>query len=197
MRMERAAMCCGLRGLRRLIARLGGSAAARIGADNAAVGDHKTRYARPLGKMDLLLRAGKGDESAADLCAGGVAAGVQDAGQRMRAFARAQVLAVQAESVGAGGTVEICAPLDKLGDAQRAFGYERFGGGAVDEAIAGTHGVFEVQGNVFFAFHGDGNAALRVVGIRFAERFLGDDQNFTVLRQLDSGAKAGDACSHD
>ena len=100
----------------------------------------------------------------------------------MCAFARAQILAVETSPSGICGLIKICAPLDKLGDAQRAFRYERFGGGAVDEAIARTHCVFEVQGNVFFAFHGHGNAALRVVGIRFAERFLGDDQNFAVLR---------------
>ncbi len=52
----------------------------KIGGYDAAVGDDETGYARPLGKADLLLRAGKGHEGAADFGAGGVAAGVQNAG---------------------------------------------------------------------------------------------------------------------
>ncbi len=106
---------------------------------------------------------------------------MQDAGKGMRAFARAQELAARAALRGLA--VEVRAPLDELGDAQRAFGDERFGGGTIDEAVAGVDGVFKVQGDVFVALHGHGDAALRVVGVRFAERFLGDDQNVAVSVQ--------------
>ena len=148
---------------------LRGLGGGEIGADDAAVGDDKAGDAGPLGKADAFMRAGKGGERAADFRAGGVAVGVQDAGQRVRAFARAQELAVQAAAVRVRASIEIRAPLDELGHAQRAFGHQRLGGGAVDEAVAGVHGVFKVQGNVFIALHGHGNAALRVVGVRFAE----------------------------
>ncbi len=85
----------------------------------------------------------------------------------MRAFARTQELAIQAAAFRVRGLVEIRAPLDELGYALRAFGNQRLGGGAVDYPVAGIHGVFEVQGNVFLALHSDGNAALRVVRVRF------------------------------
>ena len=145
--------------------------------------------------MRLWTRA-KASQRAADLGAGGVAVGVQDAGQGVSAFAGAQEgLAARAEFV-RSATVEIRAPLDQFGHAQRPFAHQRLGGGAVDEAVAGIHGVFKVQGNVFVALHGHGDAALRVVGVRFAERLLGDDQNLAVAGQLNCRAQPGHARAH-
>ena len=54
-----------------------------------------------------------------------------------------------------------------------------------------------MQGDVFVAFHGNGDAALRIVGVRFAERFFGDDENFAMPGQLDGSAKPGDSRAHD
>ena len=141
------------------------------------------------------MGAGKGDQRAADLRAGGVAVGVQDAGQRMRAFAGAQVLATRL-GLRRPWLIEVRAPLDELGDAQRAFGDQRLGGGTIDQAVAGVDGVFKVQRDVLVALHGDGDAALRVVGVRLAERLLGDDQNLAVAGQLNGGAQAGNARAH-
>ena len=76
------------------------------------------------------------------------------------------------------------------------FGDQRLGGGAVNQAVACVHGVFKVQGNVFVAFHGDGDAALRVVGVRLAQRLLGDHQHIAVLRQLHGGAQPGHTRAH-
>ena len=87
-RGERDVARCGVR-LRSAQRGPGWLGAGQIGADDAAVGDDETGDAGPLGKADALVHAGKGDERAADLGACGVAAGMQDAGQRMRAFARA------------------------------------------------------------------------------------------------------------
>ena len=129
------------------------------------------------------------DQRAADFRAGGVAVGVQNAGQGMRAFARAQKLA--------GFASKRCAPLDELGDAPRAFGNQHFGGGAVDEAIARRLWCLRGAGQRLRRLvHGHGDAALRVVGVRFAERFLGDDQNFAVIGQFDGGAQPGHARAH-
>ena len=103
---------------------------------------------------------------------------------------------VRGSVFGAGLTIEIRAPLDELCHAQRAFADKRLGGGAIDKAVAGIHSVFKVQGDVFVALHGHGDAALRVVRVRLAERLLGDDENFAVARELDGGAKAGNARAH-
>jgi hypothetical protein len=54
-----------------------------------------------------------------------------------------------------------------------------------------------MESDIFIAFHGDGDSALCVVGVGFAERLLGDDQNITVAGQLNGGAKPGNARSHD
>jgi hypothetical protein len=62
----------------------------QIGADDAAAGGDQAGDHGPLGKADALVDAGKGDQGTADLGAGGVAAGVQDAGERMSAFAGAE-----------------------------------------------------------------------------------------------------------
>ncbi len=138
--------------------------------------------------MDAVDLARVGSEGAADLGAGGVAVGVQDAGEGVGAFAGFEEPAV--------ARVEGCAPGDEFGHAQGAFLHEDFGGAPVDEAVAGVDGVFEVEGDVGLALGGDGDAALRVVGVRFAQRFFGHDEDFAVLRQFDGGAEACDASAH-
>jgi hypothetical protein len=114
---------------------------------------------------------------------------MKDASEGVSAFAGAE----QVSGLG----IELRTPLDELGYARRALGDEGFSGGATDDAIASFEGVFEVEGYVLFAFHGDGDAALGVVGVGFAEGFLGDDEDFTVGSQFDSGAEAGYTCAHD
>jgi hypothetical protein len=89
------------------------------------------------------------------------------------AFARAKEFA--------GFGVEVGAPLDEFGDTERAFFDECFGGRTIDEAVACVDGVFKMKSNVFVAFHGDGDPALCVVSVGFAERFLGDDQDIAML----------------
>lgn len=67
-------------------------------------------------------------EGAGDFMTGGIAAGVQDAADAVRALAGAQVLAVF--------LVEIRAPVNELFDAARAFLHEGRDGGLKAEAIA-------------------------------------------------------------
>ncbi len=179
--------------MRRGLRSLGqGTGAGQIGADDAAIGDHQAGDHGPLGEADALVDAGKGGQRAADLGAGGVAVGVQDARQRVRALAGAQELAgsrIPSRS-------KLRAPLDQLGHAQRPLGHQRLGRGPVNESIAGVHGVFEMQRNVLVALHGHGDAALRVVGVGFAQRLLGDHQDLAVARQLHRRAQPGHARAH-
>ena len=73
--------------------RWGAFGAGQVGGDDAAVGDHQIGDHGPLGKADALVDAGKSNQGAADFSAGGVAVGVKDAGQRVRAFAGTKQLA--------------------------------------------------------------------------------------------------------
>ena len=166
-----------------------GAGGSQIYSDDAAARSDEVCRHGPLGKADPLVGAGKGDERAADLCAGCVAAGVEDAGQRVSTFAGAEKLA--------GLLVKLCAPLDELGEAGRAFGDEGLRSGAVDDAVAGVQGVFKMESDVLIAFHGDGDSALGIVGVGLAESFLGDDQDLAVGSQFDGSAEAGNASSHD
>ena len=97
----------------------------------------------------------------------------------------------------AGLGVEVGSPLDEFGYAEGTFGDEGFGGGTVNYSIACIYGVFEVEGDVLDAFHGDGDSALGVMGVGLAERLLGDDQDIAVAGQFYGGAEAGNSCAHN
>ncbi len=58
----------------------------------------------------------------------------------------------------------------------------------MDEPIAGVFGVLKMESYVFFAGEGNGDAALRIVGVGFAEGFLRDDKHFAVASQFNGGA---------
>jgi len=105
------------------------------------------------------------------------------------AFAGAQELA--------GFSIELRSPLDELGYAEWTLRDEGFCGRAADDSVTCVDGVFEMERDVLFAFHGDGDSALCIVGIGLAERLLGDDENISVAGQLDSSAEAGNTRAHD
>ena len=160
----------------------------QVGPDHAAICDDQAGDRGPFGKTNALVDAGKGGQRAADLGAGGVAVGVQDAGQGVRAFAGAQQFARFG--------IEGRAPLDQLGHAHRPFGHQRLGGGTIDQPVAGVDGVIEMQCNVRIAFHGHGDAALRIMGVGLGNGLLGDHQNLAVTGQFDGRAQPGHARSH-
>ena len=107
----------------------------------------------------------------------------------MRAFAREHQLAVLA--------VEGGAPVEKLLDALRALLDEDAGGFGIDQAVASGERVFEVEGDVFVAAHGDGDASLGVGGVGFGELFFGDDEHGACTGEADGRAEAGDSCADD
>ncbi len=147
-------------------------AVAEVDTGHTAVLNDQSGYGGPSGDADLFMGEDEFGEGAADLRAGGVAVGVQDAWMGVGGFAGTQqdsIFAIKARS-----------PLDKFCNAGRPLGYEDLGSRAEDEAIPGSDGVFEVQRDILLAFGGDSDAALCVVGVGFTERFLGDDKNFSV-----------------
>ena len=113
--------------------------------------------------------------------AGGVAVGMEDAGQGVSALARAMELAVFA--------VEVGSPLNELGDAERPFGDKHLRGRRMDEAVAGAEGVLKVQSDVLVALHGHSDATLSIVGVGLGHRLLGNNQDFALLGQLDGRAQ--------
>jgi hypothetical protein len=130
-----------------------------------------------------------GGEGAADFGAGGIAVGMKDAWVRMRRFASAHKATVLA--------IEARAPLDKFLHATRAFAHQKLGGVSVHKPIAGSDGVIEMQLDVFFAFHGNGDTALRVVGVGFANRLFRDHEYIAMRGQFKSCSKPRNACTHD
>ena len=117
-----------------------GAGGGQIDGNDAAAGGDEAGDHGPLGKADALVGAGEGDQGAADFRARGVAAGVENAGQRVSTFAGAEQFA--------GFAVEVCAPLNEFGHTDRPLGDERFGGGAIHDAVAGVYGVLKMEGNV-------------------------------------------------
>ena len=160
----------------------------QVGSDDAAIGDDEAGDRGPLGKANALVNAGKGGQRTADLGAGGVAVGVQDAGQGMSAFAGAEELAVLG--------IKVRAPFDQLGDADRPLGNQSLGGGTIDQSIASVDGVGEMQRNIGIALHGHGDSALGVVGIGLGHGLLGNDENIAVAGQFDGRAQASYARPH-
>lgn len=157
--------------------------------DHLAILKEKTADHGPLSKADARMGVGLNDERSADLRAGGISIGVENAGARMRSFARAKEFA--------GVAIKACAPFDEFGDAVGALVDEDFGSGLEDEAVAGGESVAEMQSSIVSVFPGSHrDAALRVEGVRFAERLLGDDEDVALLCELNCGAQTGDARTH-
>ena len=110
--------------------------------------------------------AGLQVERAADLAAGGVAVGVQNAVAAVRAFARERELG--------SGAIELRAPLDQLFDARRTFFDQHARGFLVDQAVAGVERVLQMQRNFVFIAEGGGDSALRVLRVGFGHLTLGE-----------------------
>ncbi len=92
----------------------------------------------------------------------GVAIGVQDSRQRnglLRGGAQQH----------SGLAVEGRAPLHQLFYAERTLAHERLGCRTVNDSIAGIDGVFKMQGEVCFAFRGNGDSTLGIMRVRFPE----------------------------
>ncbi len=134
------------------------------------------------------MDAGKSCQGTADLGARGVAVGVQNAREGVRALAGAQQLAVFG--------VEGRTPLDQLRHPHRPLGHQRVGRGPIDQPVARVDRVFEVQSYIRVALHGNGDAALSIVCVRLGHRLLGDHQNLAVARQLNRRAQPGHARPH-
>ena len=133
----------------------------QIGRNHAPIGNQQPDHRGPFGKLNALVGARKSHQRPADLRPGRVAVGMQNARQRVGALAGAQELA--------SFSIELRAPLDELGHAHGPLGHQRLCRGHVDKAIAGRHGVFQMERHILIALHGYGDPALRVVGVRFAQ----------------------------
>ena len=129
------------------------------------------------------------DEGGFDGEAGGVAAGVEDAGVGVGGLHASGEMAVV--------LVEADAEADEVADAGGAFGAEDLDGGAAVESGAGAEGVFDVLLDGVVGEHGGGDSALRVAGVGFREAGLGDQGDAVMPGELDGGDEAGDAAAYD
>jgi hypothetical protein len=112
-----------------------------------------------------------------DFATCGIAVCVQDAVAAVRAFARKQELRAL--------TIELDAPVDELLNPRRPFLDERTNGIAVAESGACYEGVLLVQGDLVIVAERYSDSALRVLGRRFSQCVLGDDQHRPGFRQFD------------
>src|SRR5208283_269947 len=130
-----------------------------------------------------------GEEGAADLAAGGMAVGVEDAGTAVGGFT--------GEGELGAGAIEFGAPFDELGDVVGAFFDEESDDVGAAEAVTGVEGVLFVEADFVFVAEGDGDAALGVGGSGFGKIGLGEDEDGAGFAELDGGAHAGDAGTDD
>ena len=161
-----------------------------VGLGVVVVGlDDEIDAGSPLEETNAGDRADVAKKRDGDLLSGGVAVGVKDARARVRGFAGEQQLPVFA--------IEGRTPLEQLFDAPGALLDEDARGLGVDETVAGSNGVFQMERYIFVAAHGDGDAALRVRGVGFGERFFGDDEHRACIGEADGCAEAGDSGADD
>ena len=135
------------------------------------------------------MRSRKSHQGAADLRTSRVSVGMKDARMRMSRLTRPQQLPVL--------PVESRSPRNQLGDTLRAFLNQHCGGWTMHQTIAGGYGIFKMQRHIFASFGGNGDAALRIVGVLLAQRLLGDNEDFAVLGKRNGCAKPGHARSDD
>src|SRR3954469_17492470 len=110
---------------------------------------------------------------------------MQDAVAAVRAFAREDQLAA--------GPVELRSPGDQLFNAGGTFLDEDLGGVDVAEAIAGVKRVLEVQADLIFIAERGGDSALRILGRRFRDFFLGEHEHAPGFGQFNGRAQSGNA----
>ena len=125
---------------------------------------------QPLADLDRVERAHRGDQRPLDLGAGGVAAGVHDAGDRVPTLPGEREHA----AVAVAGPVEHRAQRDELADPVGAFGDEHPHRVRVAEPGAGGERVGEVQLGRVGRLERGGDATLRVPGGRLRELALGE-----------------------
>src|SRR3990172_9268082 len=132
---------------------------------------------------------GEGGEGELDVGAGGVAAGVEDAGRRVRPLPCEGDLAVLG--------VERHAEAHEVVDAVGGLGGENAGGPGIDEAGAGGYRVVVVLlGGVAWS-DGRGEATLRPARVAVVNGAFGDDEHGAVLAGEEGGVQPGDAGADD
>ena len=161
----------------------------QMNAGDAAILDPEVGGKAELAKRNVLDGSGAMVEGAADFPARGVTVSVQHAIAAVRTLA----------SEGKPGAllIEVRAPLDEFLDAQRAFLDEDARRIAMAEAIAGDQRVLQMQADLVLVAEGDGDAALGVLGVRFAQFEFGQTEHTPIGGQLDCRPHAGDAGAHD
>ncbi len=133
--------------------------------------------------------AGELAEGELDVGAGGVAAGVDDAGARVGCFPPQRHHAIDA--------VEGHAEAHEVGDAVGGLVREDVGRFGVDEAGAGADRVLVVQLGAIVGADRGRDAALGVLRVGLVDAALGEDEDAAVLARHEGRVEPGDARAHD
>ncbi len=133
------------------------------------------------------------DEGLGEFFAGGVAVGVDDAGEAVTPFE------AEGEVVGVAGLfVEVGAPGEEFENALGTFLDDDVDGLGVAEAGAADEGVVDVRFDAVGGLEDGGDAALGVPGVGLVEGVLGEDEDVGAFGSSgNGGAEAGDAAADD
>ncbi len=157
---------------------------------NRSVLNQQVRGRRPLQQRDLLDGPRMAQERPSNFRPRCVAVRVENPIAAVRPLARQHQLPAFA--------VELRSPAQQLLDAQRPFLHQHPRRLAVYQAIARIHRIVQMQRDVFLAAHRNGDPALRIIGVRFVERFLRHHQHAGAIRsQADRGTQPRDPRAHN
>ncbi len=148
---------------------------------NGSVLDHQVGGRGPLQQRDVGDGPRVAQQRPPDLRPGSIPVRVQNAIAAVRALARQHQLSRLA--------VEIRAPAQQFLDAQRPFLHQHPRRFAVHQAVAGVHRIVQMQRDVFLAAHRNGDSPLRIIGVRFVERFFRHHQHPGPLASLLAGVE--------
>src|SRR5256714_11097604 len=93
--------------------------------------------------------------------------------------------------------VERRAVLDQLGDVARPLFDQRLDGFCIAESGAGVEGILIMQLDRVVVAQDDGDAALRVLGVRLGDLIFGEHRHAPEASERDRGAQPGDAAADD
>ena len=107
----------------------------------------------------------------------------------MRSFPRSQQISIFA--------IKLRAPFNKFSNALVAPLPPAPRRPAENQSISGRNGVVQMERDVLRVFpRGHSDAALRIIGIRLAERLFRDDKNVALFGKFNGGAQPCDARTH-
>ena len=112
-------------------------------------------------------------------------------------YSRAAMRSLAGEGQLHAVAIELCAPIEQFLNTIRTLFHQDLRGALIHDAVARVDGVLQVEANFIFVAEDDRNPALRVLGRRFSEVALGEDEDASSVGEGNGGAQAGYTGSDD